>query len=279
MTTATFTLDVPEVGAVELTVDERGAGQPFLLLHGGGGPNTVAGFAGQFAATRPARVITPTHPGFGGTTRPDGLSTIAGLAKLYSALLDRLGVEDVTVIGSSIGGWIAAELALLASLRVSGIVLVDSVGLEVPSHPVADFFSLTIEEVVERSFHDPGRFAIVPESLPPAAQEVMASDRLALAAYAGTSMTDPTLAGRLATLEMPALVLWGDSDRIVDPDYGRAYAAAIPVARFRLLTGTGHMPQMETPDELLDAIWDAREPVFPADLVHGGALMTKSLRP
>jgi len=268
MTTNTHTLDVPEVGAIELTVDEQGAGQPFLLLHGGGGPNTVAGFAGQFAATRPARVITPTHPGFGGTPRPDALRTIAGLAKLYLLLLDRLGVEAVTVIVSSIGGWIAAELALLESPRVSGIVLVDAVGLEVPGHPVADFFSLTMKEVFERSFHDPESFAVVPESLPPAAQEVMVSDRMALAAYAGTSMTDPTLAARLTTLETPALVLWGNSDRIVDPEYGRAYAAAIPIARFRLLTGTGHMPQMETPDQLLDAIWDSDETAFPADLLR-----------
>jgi pimeloyl-ACP methyl ester carboxylesterase len=177
----------------------------------------------------------------------------------------------VTVIGSSIGGWIAAELALLESPRLGGIVLIDAVGLEVPGHPVADFFSLTMEEVYERSFHEPDRFAVVPESLPPAAQEVMAGDRMALAAYAGTSMTDPTLAARLASLETPALVLWGESDRIVDPEYGRAYAAAIPIARFRLLTGTGHMPQMETPDELVDAIWGANEPVFPADLLHRGA--------
>jgi pimeloyl-ACP methyl ester carboxylesterase len=264
MATTTVTLDVPQFGAVELTLDERGAGQPLLLLHGGGGPNTVAGFAELLAATRPARVITPTHPGFGGTPRSDGLSTIAGLAKLYAALLDRLGVADVTVIGSSIGGWIAAELALLETPRVTGIVLVGAVGLEVPDHPVADIFSLTMKEVFERSFHDPRGFAVVPEALPPAAQEVMATDRLALAAYADTSMTDPTLADRLATLDVPTLVLWGDSDRIVDPDYGRAYTAAIPLARFHLLTGTGHMPQMETPDQLLDAIWKAGETVFPA---------------
>jgi pimeloyl-ACP methyl ester carboxylesterase len=73
-------------------------------------------------------------------------------------------------------------------------------------------------------------------------------------------MTDRTLAERLANLELPTLVLWGDSDRIVDPDYGRAFAAAIPNARFQLLTGTGHMPQMETPDQLLDAIWDSARP-------------------
>jgi pimeloyl-ACP methyl ester carboxylesterase len=85
-----------------------------------------------------------------------------------------------------------------------------------------------------------------------------------LAAYAGTTMSDPTLACRLGTLDIPALVLWGDSDRIADPDYGRAYADAIPLARFRLLPGTGHAPQQETPGLVLRAIWDGAHP-GPAD--------------
>lgn len=67
-------------------------------------------------------------------------------------------------------------------------------------------------------------------------------------------MSDPTLIGRLAAVGVPALVLWGDSDRIVTPEYGRAWADAIPKARFELLTGTGHMPQIETPDQVLQAI-------------------------
>jgi pimeloyl-ACP methyl ester carboxylesterase len=69
-------------------------------------------------------------------------------------------------------------------------------------------------------------------------------------------MNDPTLIKRLSTLKLPILVLWGDSDQIAGPDYGRAYAAAIPTARFQLLTDTGHMPQIETPDQLLKAIWN-----------------------
>jgi len=77
-------------------------------------------------------------------------------------------------------------------------------------------------------------------------------------------MTDPTLAGRLGTLEIPALVLWGDSDGIADADYGRAYAAAIPMARFQLLPGTGHSPQQETPDQVMRAIWDSADTDFSA---------------
>ena len=263
-TTATYALTPAGRGPVEVTLTDYGSGQPFLLLHGGAGPQSVATFAELLAATRDVRVLAPVHPGFGGTPRPETLDSIRGLAALYGALLDQLDLADVTVIGNSIGGWITAEFALRKSARVSGIVLIDAVGIDVPGHPVADFFALTMAEVFALSFHNPEPFRIDPATLPPAARAIAAGNRAALAAYAGTSMTDPALTGRLATLEIPALVLWGDSDRIVDADYGRAYAAAIPMARFQLLPGTGHSPQLETPDQVLHAIWDSASTDFSA---------------
>jgi pimeloyl-ACP methyl ester carboxylesterase len=264
MNTSMYTVDLTGIGPVEVTVADYGSGQPFLLLHGGAGPQSVTGFAEKFAAAHDVRVLVPTHPGFGGTPRPDALNSIGGLAALYNALLGQLGLQDVTVIGNSIGGWVTAEIALLKSPRVSGIVLIDAVGIEVPGHPVADFFSLTMDEVFQRSFHNPGPFRIDPATLPPAAQAIAAGNRAAIGVYAGTAMTDPTLAGRLRSLELPTLVLWGNSDGIVDADYGRAYAAAIPMAQFQLLPDTGHSPQLETPDQVIHAIWDSADTDFSA---------------
>ena len=264
MNTATHTVDLTGTGPVEVTVADYGSGQPFLLLHGGAGPQSVTGFAERFAAVHDVRVLVPTHPGFGGTPRPEALRSIPGLAALYNALLDQLDLQDVTVIGNSIGGWITAEIALLKSPRVSGLVLIDAVGIEVPGHPVADFFSLTMDQVFQRTFRDPEPFRIDPATLPPAAQAIAAGNRAAISVYAGATMTDPALAGRLGTLEIPTLVLWGDSDGIVDVDYGRAYAAAIPMARFQLLAATGHSPQLETPDQTLRAIWDSADTDFAA---------------
>ncbi len=257
MSTATRAVATAGIGPVEVTIDDYGTGPPFLLLHGGAGPQSVTGFAERFAAAHDVHVLAPTHPGFGGTPRPGTLATIPGLAALYGALLDQLGLTDVTVIGNSVGGWITAELALLASPRVSGIVLIDAVGIDVPGHPVADFFSLTMDQVFALSFHNPEPFRFDPASLPPAAQALAAGNRAALAAYAGASMSDPALAPRLATLAIPALVLWGEDDGIVDTGYGRAYAAAIPDAQFRLLPATGHSPQLETPGQVDQAIWDS----------------------
>ncbi|MFE9448929.1 alpha/beta fold hydrolase [Streptomyces sp. NPDC006739] len=258
MTSAVHTLSLPS-GDLEVTVDDRGPsqGRPFLLLHGGGGPQTVATFAGLLAGRRPARVVTPVHPGFGGTARPDRLTDITALAQAYVQLLDELGLKDVTVVGNSLGGWIAAELALLGSHRVSGVVLVNAVGIDVPGHPIAETSSITPAELSRLAFHDPARFAVDPATLPEAARAVMATNRAALAVYSGPhAMADPGLRERLAKVTHPALVVWGESDEVVDAEYGRAYAAAIPEARFQLLHGTGHMPQIETPDQLLTAIWD-----------------------
>jgi pimeloyl-ACP methyl ester carboxylesterase len=253
-TTTTYTVAVDQIGPVDVSVAEYGSGQTCLLLHGGAGPQSVTGFAEKFAAAHQVRLLVPTHPGFGGTPRPDALSTIGGLASLYQALLDQLDLADVTVIGNSIGGWITAEIALIKSPRLSGIVLIDAVGIEVPGHPVADFFALTMDQVFTLSFHNPAPFRIDPTTLPPAAQAIAAGNRAAIAIYAGSTMADPGLHERLGALEIPTLVLWGDSDGIVDLDYGRAYAAAIPFSRFQVLPETGHSPQLETPDQVIKAI-------------------------
>jgi pimeloyl-ACP methyl ester carboxylesterase len=229
----------------------QGTGPNVLLLHGGGGPQTVAGFAELLAADH--HVITPTHPGFGGTPRPDGLTTVAGLADLYAELLDELDLTDVTVVGNSIGGWIASELALLGSTRISSVVLVDAVGIEVEGHPVVDFFALDFPAIAKLSYFDPEKFRIDPDALPAAAQELLAGNRATLAVYA-TSMTDPTLRDRLAGIKVPVHVIWGDSDRIVDPEYGRAFAEAIPGATYEVLAETGHLPQLESPNALASAV-------------------------
>jgi pimeloyl-ACP methyl ester carboxylesterase len=256
MTTTQVSVKSKDHTKVEVSVSTYGAGRPVLLLHGGAGPQSMTGFAEQLAAAHRVNTLVPIHPGFGGTDRPSALTGIRALAELYNDLIDKLGLREVTIIGNSIGGWLTAEIALLKSPRISDIVLIDAVGIEVPDHPVTDFFSLTMDEVFRRSFHNPEPFRIDPSAMTPEAQAVAAGNRAALSAYAGESMSDPTLAARLSSLTVPTLVLWGASDHIVDVAYGRAYAQAVPTARFELLTGTGHSPQLETPAQVLKALND-----------------------
>jgi pimeloyl-ACP methyl ester carboxylesterase len=185
--------------------------------------------------------------------RPEGLDSIASLAGVYARLLDQLALDDLVVVGNSIGGWIAAELALLRPHGLSHLILVDAVGIDVPGHPVTDVSGMAVPEIMRLSFHDPRPFLRDPASLSVEEQAVLTANHAALQTYAQT-MTDHTLSSRLATLALPTLVLWGDSDGIVGVEYGRAYAEAIPGARFLVLPDTGHMPQLETPEQAIEAI-------------------------
>jgi pimeloyl-ACP methyl ester carboxylesterase len=238
----------------ELTVDEYGSGRSFLLLHAGAGPQSMLGFAQRLAGEQ-AHVYVPSHPGFGGTPRPAWLNNIGDLAKIYVTLIEQLDLHEVTVVGGSIGGWIAAEMALLNSSLISNFVLVDAVGIEVEGQTMVDIFALTVNEIMQFSYYNPAAFQRDPATLTDAEKRGIGANRQALAVYGGQpTKTDSTLARRLGAITTPTLVLWGDSDGIVTPEYGRAYAAAIPNAKFELLTKTGHMPQIETPDQVLSAI-------------------------
>ena len=209
--------------------------------------------AARLTETYPARTLAPIHPGFALTHRPEKLVSIAGLACLYATLLEHLALEDVVVVGNSIGGWMAAELALFKPRALSQLILIDAVGIDVPGHPVTDVVGLAVSEIMKLSFHDPAPFLRDPSTLSAQERAALTSNQRALAAYA-PSMTDPTLAERLETLRIPTLVLWGRSDGIVDIEYGRKYADAIHGARFRELDETGHMPQLETPDLVIETI-------------------------
>jgi len=247
------TITLPARHDVQLTVDDTaGSGGTFLLLHGGGGPRTMGGFAELLAEHSRGRVLLPTHPGFAGTPVAESLTSTRELASAYVGLVEHLDLADVTLVGNSFGGWLAAEIALLGNPRIGRVVIVDGIGLAVPGHAPADVRGLTPAQLAALSFHDPSK-----APTPPSAGGTGPSpDVLALLRYSGPDMVDATLAGRLADLDVPAQIVWGESDGIVDAEYGAAYADAIPNATFTLLHGTGHLPQLETPGALLDVILD-----------------------
>ena len=235
--------------------NEQGSGRPMLVLHGGGGPQTVFGLAS--ALSRRAHVLTPTHPGFAGEPRPEWFDSIDDLALTYLELLDLLDLHDVLVIGNSMGGWIASTMAVRDTSRLSGLVLVDAVGIQVEGHPIADVSSLTPDELSALSFHNPAAFRVDPEAVSPEQAEARAANFRALYLYdQGQGMGDPKLRRRLGRVRIPALVVWGESDRVIDPEYGRAYAQAFPHARFALIPEAGHLPQIEQPARLLNLVWE-----------------------
>ncbi len=236
-----------------LTFDDRGSGPAVLVLHGGGGPLTVARFVEAMSAH--ARVIAPVHPGFADTPRPERFDRVEQIADAYAALLERLDLHDVLVVGFSIGGWIANALALRAGDRLRGLVLVNGAGVMVDGEPCANVFSLTPQQLSALSYHDPARFGIDPATLTDTQKAGMAANMRTLAVYGrARDMGDPALRARLASVRLPVLVVWGASDRVVTPAYGRAVAASFPNARLEIIERCGHMPQIEQPERLLELV-------------------------
>jgi pimeloyl-ACP methyl ester carboxylesterase len=247
--------DVSLRNDLTISIEEVVPNRVALVLHGGGGPKTVALLAAHLAKQLPT--VTPTHPGWEGKPRPDDLDSIPALAEAYLDLLELEGFEDVVLVGSSLGGWIAAEMAVRSgrSGRVGVLVLVDAVGIEVPGQPMTDFFALDPRGIVEHSFHDPDRFYVDPATLPPEALAAQAANVATMKVLAGDPyMHDPTLRGRLGEIAVPTQVIWGDSDGIVTPGYGRAFAAGIPDAFFELVADAGHLPQLEQPAATFELI-------------------------
>ena len=242
------------IADTDLTFTSQGEGRPYVLLHGGAGPRSMTGFAEALAASGDAQVIVPTHPGFDSTPRPDWLDSFGGLARLYDALLAELELDDAIVVGNSVGGWIAAEVALLGSERLAGVVLLNEGGIDVPDAPVANAFALSRDEITALSYHDPEPFRRALAELPEAQQAMMAANFGTLRAYNAAS--DAGIFPSLAGIKVPTLVAWGESDGLYPPQYGRALAAAIPGAQFELIAGAGHLPQLETPAALLRLLKD-----------------------
>jgi pimeloyl-ACP methyl ester carboxylesterase len=231
-----------------------------LLLHGGGGPRTVAPVVGHLASA--FHVLAPTLPGWDGTSRPAEIDSVAALA---TAWLDRLladDVRDAVLVGSSIGGWIALEMAVQAAAddRYAGllgaVVDIDGVGAVVDGEPIADFFALDARGLAEVAWHDPERGYTDPADVTDEQRAVQRSNGATMAAVAGRGMSDPTLLARLGGVRVPTLVVAGASDRVVTPAYARAVAAAVPGAEFAEVPAAGHLPHLEAPE----ATWAVVDP-------------------
>lgn len=241
------TLDRLSLRGVDLEILRRGRGRPVVLLHGMTPVDPLAPFVDLLAAG--AEVIAPTHPGFGHSRRPDDFDTVYDLVHLYLELLDRLSLDEVTLVGLSFGGWLAAEVAVACPHRLGRLVLVDAVGIKVSGPDTADIldvFNTSPAEVRRREWHAPTKWAPDYDAMEDEAVVAHARNRDALCLYAWQPyLYNPQLRRWLARIAAPTLVLWGASDGIVTPAYGRAYANLIPGARFELVDEAGHHPEIE----------------------------------
>lgn len=244
------------VGDIELEVIRRGAGRPVLLLHGMQNVDPRARFLDLFG--KRAELIVPSHPGFGHSARPADFDTVYDLVHLYLDVLDALPYERVTLVGLSFGGWLAAEIAVKCCHRVDRLVLVDAFGIKISDREtpdILDVFNISPQEVQRRSWHDPGKWA--PDFNAMTDDEIMVRarnwDTLCLYGW-HPYMYNSQLKRWLRRITRPTLVLWGASDGIVKPSYGRAYSELIPGSRFELIAKAGHHPEIEQPEAFVDRV-------------------------
>jgi len=259
----TATQAVPRTTSGPLTVNglqieaiERGKGRPLLFLHPGIGIDPKAPVLDALAAK--ARLIAPSHPGFGTSELAPTMTTVEDLSYFYLDLMDALDLDDAVVVGVGFGAWIAAATAVKSTARMSRLVLANPVGIKVgdrDTRDIVDIFALLEPELNKLAYADPTLGTRDYKSLPDAEVIATARNRETLARFAWQPyMHDPKLKSRLHRIRIPTLVLWGRHDGILSESYGRAFCAAIPGARFELIDKAGHFPHIEQPQLFADRV-------------------------
>jgi pimeloyl-ACP methyl ester carboxylesterase len=238
------------IAGIDLELTEMGAGAPLLLLHGAGGFDPRHPVNALLARKR--RLICPSHPGFGKSALPDWLDSVDDIAHVYLELMDRLRLPTVEVIGCSVGGWIAAEMATKAPERFTKLILVAPVGVKTGSPDrldVPDIFALPAPELNSLLFRNPAKMVPDPASLSDEELAITVRNRETLALIAWEPyMHNPKLKRRLHRVTAPTLFLRGDSDGLVSETYLRAYAQLLPRSRTATVRDAGHAPHLEQPE-------------------------------
>jgi pimeloyl-ACP methyl ester carboxylesterase len=249
-------MSIIALAGVELDLWESGNGRPLLLLHGAGGFRADDEYVALLGRHR--RLIAPSHPGFGASSLPDWIERPDDIAHIYLSLLDRLGAAPIDVIGCSLGGWIAAELASMVPERFRKLVLVGPVGVKLGSRDtldVPDIFAMPAAAVEKLLYHDPDRHRPDVTQLTDDQLAIMLRNRETTALLTWEPfMHNPKLRHRLHRVQCPTLFLRGASDGLVSASYLDGYAALLADTRTLTIASAGHLPQQEQPAAFVNAV-------------------------
>lgn len=239
-----------KLAGVDIDLFEQGSGKPLLWLHGGNGFFPNQAFVPQFAPKR--RLIVPSHPGFGKSALPDWLDSVDDIAYLYLELLDKLGLDKIELLGCSVGGWTAAELASKIPERISKLVLVGPVGVKTgPSDQldIPDIWAMPQDDLNKIMFHDPKKMLPDTTKLSDDQLTLMLRNRETLALLTWKPwMHNPKLKHRMHRVKAPTLFVRGASDELVTAAYLERYARLLPNARLATIAEAGHAPHLEQPE-------------------------------
>jgi pimeloyl-ACP methyl ester carboxylesterase len=246
--------ELVSVGDRKVDLRRAGSGPPLLYLHSAMGdfwmPEFVQALAGSF------EVICPAQPGFGESTGIEEISDIEDMAFHYLDLIDELGLEQPHLAGLSLGGWIAAEVAVRWPGRLGSLALIDAAGLRLPELPIPPIWGIKPAELAELLFSDQANplamliASIDFDNLPP--EDMLLSFINAQSASAKIAwdpyLHDPKLASRLHRISCPTLAIWTQGDKLFPAEYGKEYARLIPGARLEVIDGGGHLGALEKPE-------------------------------
>ncbi len=244
-----------EVQGIQTHLFEAGSptAPAMLYLHGTFLGNLWLDFHQRLAER--FHLIAIDIPGFGKTVRPDWMRDMSDYILYLRDLIDALALEKPIVVGHSLGGWMATELAVWYPERVSKLVLSNGAGIRVKGAPIGHIFAMNPQELLAVCFVDPAAAA----PLMPAEVNVeyimdQYRQKMTLATLAWNPSYDPKLERRLAWVKCPTLIVWGERDELIPPAYAEALHRAIPGSRVVMLPGTGHMPMFEQPEAWARAV-------------------------
>ena len=243
-----------EIDGCRIHLRRGGSGAPLVFLHGASGAPAILPFMEKLALR--FDVLVPEHPGYGLSDEPEWLDNIHDLAYFYLDFLKRLDLENVTLVGSSLGGWIGLEMAVRDTLRLRALVLVSPAGLRAPGVQPADTFLMSPEELARQLFHDP-KFAQarLAEPVTPESVEISLKNRHATARLAWEPrLHDPHLQKWLHRIDVPVQIIWGDQDRILPLGFLDIFKKWMPAAKAAVVKDAGHLPHVEKSEEFCDLV-------------------------
>ena len=244
------------INGCKLAVRRTGRGDPLLWLHGTDGLTEWPGIIDRLAESY--EVIVPDHPGFGATPVPDWMDEVSDLAYLYMGLIEALDLAGVHVVGHSLGGWIAAEMAVRSTFLLGSLTLITAAGIHVKGHPKADIFMIDPDEQARLAYASPELGQAAGERAAAAKyQETAIANRVASARFGwNPRFYNPRLERWLGRIDLPTLIVWGEADRIFAPVHAESFHRAIPGSRLVMIAKAGHLPHIERADETYAVISD-----------------------
>jgi len=228
-----------------------GKGRPLLYLHGASGAPVVQPFMEKLAER--FDVLVPEHPGYGQSDEPEWLENIHDIGYFYLDFLKQLDLKDVVLVGSSMGGWMAMEIAVRDCSRLSQVVLIGAAGIKSPDAQVADIFLMAPEELLRNIYYDQ-KIAETLLAVPPTPEmiDMQLKNRHATARLAWEPrFHDPHLPKWLHRIDVPVKIVWGEHDRIIPVAFTKEFSRLLPKAAIHIIKDAGHLPQVEKADEFV----------------------------